>query len=416
MKKNCATVIAIGDELLIGQVTDTNSGVVARTLQPLGLEINYVKVIHDNTDDIIRAVVDALEKSDIVVTSGGLGPTRDDITKAALMTIFGGELVRIPFVEETVRKIFKRRGLTVNQLSLDQALVPSSAIAIPNNYGTAPVMWFEKEGKILVSLPGVPQEFQGAWTDEVLPRLKKRLIPETHFAHRYATVSGITESDLALLLESWENSLNPSLHLAYLPNAPYIRLRLDGHHNDEEKLTKTIDLEFEKLLNLINPYLLFTGDISPANALFELLDQRQLTLSSAESCTGGRIASAITGVPGASRVFKGGVVAYDNSVKTDVLGVSQNNLNEYGAVSQQVVEQMADGVSQVCRTGCSIATSGVAGPTGGTSQKPVGTVWIAVKTPKRIFSKKYFFLGNRERIVQRATLQAIIDLLKELKC
>lgn len=405
-------VIAIGDELLAGQVVDTNSSFIARSLGKYGWELNKVRVISDKENDIISSVTSALKETDVVVTTGGLGPTKDDITKTALMRVFGGKLVENKEVELNVREIFGRRGISMNKLTATQWQVPDSCKVIMNRYGTAPVFWFEQAGKVLVSLPGVPFEMKGCWDEEVMPKLLSHFGGNEKVIRRTLYINGISESKLAEHLNELEQNFPKNIHLAYLPGSGFIRLRLDGNIIDSENDISDYDSYFETLKKSVSEWLLWDGDILPSKNIFELLKNENLTLSTAESCTGGRIASEITAFPGSSSIFKGGVVAYSNFVKLSVLGVRKDILDAHGAVSIPVVEDMATGVADITNSDCSIATSGIAGPDGGTPEKPVGTVCIAVKYKDRIIKDKFIFSGTRTRIMECAVNTGFIMLFK----
>lgn len=407
--------IAIGDELLNGQVVDTNSGFLERFLLPRGFRIDEVKVIHDDEKAIVEAVTKAFSKVDIVVTSGGLGPTRDDITKKALMQIFGGELIVNEEVLENIKDIFHRRGKELNVLTADQALVPTSCIVRQNAYGTAPVMLFEQNGKLLIALPGVPYEFEGCCKDIVATELKIRFAPHDIFFQRTFIVAGITESGLAIKLSDFEDQLPYGLHLAYLPQRGYIKLRLDGRNTDELQLIRDFEKATERLCKELGDLLLRIGDDSLAEILCARLKQSRTTVATAESCTGGRIASAITSVPGSSAVFRGGVVAYSNDVKETVLGVNSSTLEQFGAVSSDVVKQMALGAKKACGADFAIATSGIAGPGGGSPEKPVGTVWFAIATPSTVTSFERHFTGDRLRVMESAVNEALINVIGTIK-
>lgn len=419
------SIIVIGTEILIGQVTDTNSGYISRMLGADGWITTGVRVVDDNAADIRDAVETALAESDLVITTGGLGPTKDDITKGVLASIFGGGMRYDAAVAANVEEIFARRGLILNDLTRAQALVPESCRVIQNRLGTAPVMWFERNGKVLISMPGVPFETEGMMQRAVREEIRRHFSPDTVVRHHTMIVSGITESDLAQHLASWEDALPAGLHLAYLPVPGYIRLRLDGMIKTPDgtpaardtitSLDRIFDTNLDSLRRLLGDHLLHDGDATPAEILLDLLKSRSLTMASAESCTGGNIAHAITSVPGSSDCFVGGVVSYANSVKENVLGVSAGDLAAHGAVSQPVVEQMVKGVCTLTGADCSIATSGIAGPGGGTPDKPVGTVWIAVRWPGGTDSRLCHFAGDRSRVIERATAEAILMLVRRLR-
>lgn len=407
-------VIAIGDELLIGQVTDTNSGDIARMIAPAGWSVSEVMTVHDDADAIYGAVDRAMSVADIVLTTGGLGPTKDDITKSVLCRYFGGRLRYDEEVAANVRDIFARRGLEMNELTDSQAYVPDTCIVIPNTVGTAPVMWFERDGKVLVSMPGVPFEMRRAMTEEVFPRLLGRFHDDTVISHRTLLLSGISESDIATRLDAWETALPRHLHLAYLPQQGYIKLRLDATGTDAQSLEADLDRCCGYISSVFPDNVFACKDASPAQLLIEKLKEKGLTVATAESCTGGNIARLITAVPGCSAVYNGSVVSYTNDVKHRLLGVGDDTLSRHGAVSIPVVEQMAAGAAQAIGTTCAIATSGIAGPGGAVPGKPVGTVCIAVMSPLGMESRVFHLPGDRGRVIDRASTTAIIMLLRHL--
>lgn len=407
------SIIIIGDEILLGRVTDTNSGAISRALDTLGFETINVVTVGDNREAITHAVAHALKTADLVITTGGLGPTKDDITKDVLTDIFGGTLMRDPEVAANIHALFDARGIKVNPLTENQAIVPSSCRVIQNRLGTAPIMWFEKNGRILISMPGVPHETEG-----MLPEVAKQIASHFHhnlyFSHSTFITTGITESALAEKLSDWEEHLPPNFHLAYLPDSPIIKLRLDGSDFNPEQLSHTTKELEHKLELILGDLLIHRGDASLAQIVIERLRQRGYTLSSAESCTGGNIAHTITEVAGCSDVYVGSVVSYANEVKIKALGVDPSTLDSEGAVSEPVVRMMAEGVCLLTGADCAVSTSGIAGPGGAVPGKPVGTVWIGAKTPNGFSSKLYHFTGNRNRIIARATATALIDLLSIL--
>lgn len=401
-----AEIITIGDELLIGQVVDTNSAWLGRTLGEDGIKVTQITSVQDDADQIARTVNEALARVSIVLVTGGLGPTRDDITKHTLAELFGMRLVRDEQVYETVRRQLAVRGIAFNELNRGQALVPDGCTVLPNRNGTAPGMWFERGGKILVSMPGVPFEMKALVTDEVLPRLR------THFSlhanvHRTAITFGLAESILAERIAPWEAALPANLRLAYLPSALCIRLRLSAYETDPEKARSEIGRQLDRLTGLIPHYLVGYGDDTLESVTGSLLRSRGETLATAESCTGGNIAHRFTAMPGASDFFLGGVVAYSNEVKTALLGVDPDSLNRYGAVSRSVAEQMAEGVRRATGATYGISTTGIAGPTGGTPGKPVGTVWMAVATPEGVHSRCMVFGSVRAQNIERSSSNCI---------
>ena len=409
-------IIAIGDELLIGQVVDTNSGSIARMIGPAGWSIEWVKVIHDDADAIVRAVDEAFAVADVVLTTGGLGPTKDDITKLTLCKYFGGELRHDPDVLENIKEIFQRRGIQLNALTEAQALVPTSCRVIQNRVGTAPIMWFERnDGKVLVSMPGVPFETVQMFQAEVFPQLLKKFHSEEHIAHRCIIVEGLTESKVAMQLNDWEDALPDFIHLAYLPKPGIIRLRLDGHHPDNNLLQSTLDNLHAQLCQRFADNLLADADLTPEEALLLRLRAKKLTLATAESCTGGNIAHRITAIAGCSDCYNGSIVSYANDVKINILGVKKDCIEAHGVVSEEVVAQMAEGVKKAIGTDCAIATSGIAGPSGATPNKPIGTVCIAIATPERTIASTFHFPGTRDRVIDRASTTALTLLAMVLK-
>lgn len=409
-------IIVIGDELLIGQVTDTNSGMIARLMAPHGWEVEQVMTVADDREAIREAVGRALDSTPVVLTTGGLGPTKDDITKAVLTDIFGGELREDPDVLANVREVVERRGLKLNDLTAAQAIVPTSCRVIQNRVGTAPLMWFERaDGHILVAMPGVPFETREMFSSAVMPMLLKRFPSPDHIEHRTLVVADISESALATRLAPWESALPPYAHLAYLPKPGVVRLRIDGRHTDAGFLKKEIDRLADELAQLAAGNLICRGDITPARCLLDILVERHLTVGTAESCTGGNIAHTITAEPGSSAAMLGGVVSYSNDVKRRLLGVSEASLEAHGAVSIPVVKEMASGARKALGCDIALATSGIAGPGGAVPGKPVGTVCIAVATPWGLWADTFHFPGNRERVIDRATTTAIIRAIRELQ-
>ena len=407
------SVIVIGDELLIGQVTDTNSGFIARHMAPYGWEVSNVQVVSDTAEAIRQAIDRAFELTPVVLTTGGLGPTKDDITKTVLRDYFGGEMQMRQDVLDNVKEIFRRRGIALNPLTESQAIVPTSADVIQNRVGTAPIMWFEQNDRVLVAMPGVPFETQEMFTSEVFPRLRSTYNTNTFVAHRTILVEGISESALAMRLEKWETALPSHLHLAYLPKSGLIRLRLDGHHTDEKFIEVEIERYTSQLIELCGDNFLYAGDKTPAEILLEKLIEKNFTVATAESCTGGNIAHLITTIPGSSQAMLGGVVSYSNHLKCQLLNVDPDTLIAHGAVSIPVAEQMAIGTCRVTGADIAMATSGIAGPGGGTDEKPVGTVCIAVaKSDGTIWSDTYRFPGTRERVIDRASQTALIRAIR----
>lgn len=405
-------IIVIGDELLIGQVTDTNSGWIARELNHIGWEVTEITTVRDRSREITDALNSSFGRVDVVLMTGGLGPTKDDITKQTLCDYFGGKLVFDESVFANVETIFRRRKLTMNDSTRNQAYVPNVCTVIQNPVGTAPVMWFERNGKVLVSMPGVPTEMKTVMKEAVISRLREYFQDHSSILHRTCLVKDFTESRLSETLSDFEAQLPACIKLAYLPTPGVIRLRLTARGDEESYLQKIIDDEFFKLRTILGSHLFCGSDTTLAGALGSILTERGETLATAESCTGGNIAHEITRVAGSSVYFKGSVVAYSNEVKTRVLNVSSETLSGFGAVSRETVLQMVSGVQRLLSSDCAIATSGIAGPGGGSVEKPVGTVWIAVRYGERSEAECFCFEGDREQVIARATQSALLMLIQ----
>lgn len=406
------SIIVVGDELLIGQVVDTNSGWIARHLRPYGWTVQSVKVVADDAAEITRAIDQAFSQTDVVLMTGGLGPTKDDITKATLCNYFGGEMVLSEATLRNVEEVLAKRGLQMNQLNHNQAMVPSSCQVIQNIVGTAPLMWFEREGKVLVSMPGVPFETEAMMRSAVIPKLVKHFMSDVEVEYRTFVVIDFSESVLALTLTQFEEQMPDFVHLAYLPKPGMIRLRLSGCHADKAVLSHTMDMLEGQLCEILGKHIIAKEDKMPAEILGDLLRARHLTVSTAESCTGGNVAHTITEIAGSSEYFIGSVVAYCNEVKKNVLGVDEAVLNTVGAVSEPTVKQMSEGVARLLGTDCAMATSGIAGPGGAVPGKPVGTVWMSAKCGSRMATDCRRFPGDRARVIDRATTHVTLMLIK----
>lgn len=408
-----ASIITIGDELLIGQVVDTNSAWMAQRLNEAGIELYQITSVHDDREHILKALDEAFSRADIVLTTGGLGPTKDDITKHVMCEYFGTTLVEDSRVREHIHELYKERPDVLNRLTATQWLVPACATILPNRVGSAPIMVFGRNEKLLIALPGVPFEMKIGVLEQVLPYINAKRKTTKQVLHKTILLSGIPESKLAILIEDWENALPTTMHLAYLPKDGIIRLRLStyGEASNEE-----IEMQLAALKPLIADYLIATEDLPLETILGNLLKERQQTIATAESCTGGRLAAALNAQSGSSAYYMGSVVAYDNTIKEQVLGVAHDTLMEWGAVSEQTVREMAEGVRALMHTDYAIATSGIAGPTGGTAEKPVGTVWIAWAMPEGTIAKCFHFgvAREREQITQRAVTAALVELIKSL--
>lgn len=408
-----AEIITIGDELLIGQVTDTNSAWMGRELNKVGIEVIRIVSVRDRAEEITEAVDDAMKRVDIVLVTGGLGPTKDDITKQTLCAYFGTELVFSEEVFENVKRVLAGR-IPMNALNKSQAMVPKDCIVINNRVGSASVSWFEKDGKVLVSMPGVPQEMTTVMSEEVIPRLREKFDTDV-IIHRTFTVKNYPESVLAEKLEPWEMSLPECLKLAYLPKPGIIRLRLTGRGKNKEEVQMLMNMEAGKLEKLLGDDIFDEDDIPLEILVGNLLKKKNLTVSTAESCTGGSIAARLTSIPGSSEYFKGAVVAYSNEIKESLLHVSAETLEERGAVSEETVIEMVKGAMETLKTDCAVSTSGIAGPGGGTKEKPVGTVWIAAAYKNEIRTMKQETNRGREMNVERAGNNALLLLLELLK-
>ena len=368
-----AAIITIGDEILIGQIVDTNSVSIAKHLNAAGIVVHEKVSIGDDSTQIVRSVERALGDSNVVVITGGLGPTKDDITKKTLAGMFGCELVPDQRVADHVKRMLEGRGIEFNELNRGQAMVPACCTVLFNAHGTAPGMWFERDGKVVVSLPGVPYEMEHLMQDEVMPRLKAHF-ELRQIVHRTMITAGLPESMLAAKIEAWENALPSYLKLAYLPNPGAVRLRLSAYEVEGESVSKEIERQFEALRKIIPHNIIGYETATMQELVHKLLTERGLTLATAESCTGGSIAARFTAMPGASAYFLCGVVSYSNASKHDILGVAPEVIARHGAVSEEVARRMAEGARRISGADCAIATTGIAGPAGGSAEKPVGTV------------------------------------------
>ena len=404
--------ISIGDELLIGQVINTNAAWLGEHLSDAGFQLDSTLTIGDSEKAILEAF-EACMDADLVLVTGGLGPTADDITKPTVCKFFDTELAFCQAAYDNVVSLFQRRGFQMSERNRSQAMLPETCRYIPNTYGTAPCMWLEKKGVVFAFMPGVPFEMKGIFTDELLPRIKERFhaVP---YEKRVIMTTGIGESFLADKIKEWEDALPDFLSLAYLPQHGMVRLRLSGRHEDAGLLHATLDDQVEKLTRLISEYIFAMQDQPIERTVFDLLNNKGLTFATAESCTGGNIAHVITLIPGSSEVFKGAAVTYATAMKTKVLGVFSETIEKYGVVSQEVVERMALGVRDLMEADFGVATTGIAGPSGGTEENPVGTVWIGVASQNGVVSKRFNFGKDRENIINRATIAAYEMLRQQL--
>ena len=409
------SILVVGDEILIGQVQDTNSGFIARQLTPYGWQAVTICAVADDGQAIFDAIDDAFAHSDAIIMTGGLGPTKDDITKPTLCRYFGGEMVYDEATARNVEQIVSGRHLTINEYTRAQAMVPSSCRVIQNQCGTAPLMWFERDGKVLVSMPGVPYEAETMLVREVMPQLLAHFSDHTDIEFRHLMVTGIIESALAMMLDEWERKLPQGIHLAYLPQPGLIHLRLTGLSTDVEWLKAEMDRLDAELRDRLGNHIVADDDVPLAAIVGNLLRQRGMTMSTAESCTGGNIAHELTAIAGSSDYFMGSVVSYHRNVKQNQLGVSASDIDQYGVVSETVARQMVDGVCQLLGTDCAVATTGVAGPGGGTPDTPVGTVWMAARCGDRVVTQCKHIPGHRQRVIARATNDALLLLLSILR-
>jgi nicotinamide-nucleotide amidase len=402
-----ASIITIGDELLIGQTIDTNSAWMGQELNKLGIWVKRRVAVGDVWDEIWNALDEESRQAQIILITGGLGPTADDITKPLLAQYFGGRMIVDEGALQNVKNIFekyiKRPMLEVN---LKQAEVPDVCTVIENKRGTAPGMWFEKEGTVFISMPGVPNEMKGMMMDFVLPRLPK-IFPLKGVVHRTLLTAGIGESYLADRIKDFENALPHHIKLAYLPNAGMVRLRLTGTGNDENEIIGTVDALFLELQSQLQDVMVINEDKTLEEAIGIMLTKYEKTVATAESCTGGYISHLITSVPGSSRYFIGGIVSYDNSIKENVLGVNPDTLDNYGAVSEETVWQMATAAKELMKTDYAIAVSGIMGPGGGSAEKPVGTVWVAVAGRSTTTTKKFQARYDRYRNIEVTAINAL---------
>ncbi|MCX2453603.1 competence/damage-inducible protein A [Pedobacter sp. PLR] len=409
-----AEIITIGDEILIGQIVDTNSAWMAKQLNQIGMKVKQITSVSDDADHIMEALRLAESRADVILMTGGLGPTKDDITKVTLAKYFNMGFRRDEETLNHVSEIFARVNRPMIELNRKQADVPDGCTVIKNKNGTAPCMWFEEHGKIFVSMPGVPFEMMYLMDDEILPRLKAAFkLPVIH--HKTILTSGIGESFLAMEIEDIENSLPDSIKLAYLPKLGQVRLRLSTTGEEEAPLKAAVDFYAQQIIARIKTHLVAEEDISLEKAILNFMEQRKLTLSTAESCTGGYIAHLITQHPGCSSVYEGGAVTYSYDLKMSLLGVKAETLAKYGAVSEETVKEMAVGAIKNFKTDYAVAVSGIAGPDGGMPDKPVGTVWIAVAHAKGVVSKVFSFGSKRTQNIERSAAAALSMILNELR-
>ncbi|UMB60754.1 competence/damage-inducible protein A [Lutibacter sp. A80] len=409
-----AEIITIGDEILIGQILDSNSKWIAEELNKIGVSVYQITSIQDTKEHILKVLSEAQLNSDIVILTGGLGPTKDDITKLTLAEYFNDKLVLKEDIAEQIKEMFAKVNYPFTSVNRDQALVPSKCIPLKNNWGTAPGMWFHSNNKVVISLPGVPNEMKGLMRDAVLPKLIQTFkLP--YILHKTIITYGMGESMVAERIEEWEDNLPAFIKLAYLPAYGKLRLRLTAKGAEKKILETSMRLEVEKLFKLIPDLIVGVEDLQTIEvAIGKLLKDKKQTLSVAESCTGGAISKMLTTIPGASSYFLGAVVAYQAAVKISELNVDKALIERFSVVSSEVAEAMAIGTQQKFKSDYAIATTGNAGPTADLTDKTVGTVFIAIATPTTVFSKEYFFGKPREKVIERASNKALELLRKEI--
>ena len=409
-----AEIITIGDEILIGQIVDTNSAWIGQKLNEIGISIKQISSISDDRNDILSTLRAAVNRADLVIITGGLGPTKDDITKKTLADYFEVGFKRDEGTLEQVKTLFERFKAPLLPVNIAQADVPENCLVLPNKNGTAPGMWFQEEDKLIISLPGVPFEMKYLMEEEVIPRIKQQFkLP--HIVHHTMLTAGIGESFLAEKISAIEDMLPKHIKLAYLPKLGQVRLRLSAYGTDKMALENEVNLIAGEIKKLIAPYLISDTDTPIEKVILDFMEMRNLKLAIAESCTGGYLAHQITQHPGCSSVFAGSAVAYSYEMKESMLDVKHETLTQHGAVSAEVVEEMAIGVINRYNADYSVSISGIAGPDGGIPEKPVGTVWIAVANKTKTLSRKFQFGNKRKENIERSAISALIMLHKLLK-
>lgn len=409
-----AEIITIGDEILIGQIVDTNSAWMAAELNKIGVKVKQITSISDEAQHIVKALEEAQSRAEIILITGGLGPTKDDITKLTLAKYFN---MPLRLDEETlahVKEFFDKLNRPMIEVNIKQAEVPDGCTVIKNKNGTAPCMWFEHHSKIIVSMPGVPFEMKYLMGDEIIPRIKERFKMPFIF-HQSILTAGLGESFLAEQIADIENALPDYIKLAYLPKLGQVRLRLSATGIDENQVLTDVAYYTKQIVERIEKYVVLTEDLPFEKAVLNLMNKHHLTLSLAESCTGGYVSHLFTQHPGSSSVFQGGAVTYSNDLKQFVLGVSGATLASFGAVSEQTATEMAQGAVKNFRTDYAVAITGIAGPDGGTPEKPVGMVWIAVASKTEVKAKMFKFASQRFQNIERSAMAALMMLFLQLK-
>ena len=414
MNKITCQIITIGDEILYGHILDTNSKWLSQKIIDLGITISRKTSIGDNILDINYNIKKSISNYNLTIVTGGLGPTNDDITKNCLNKIFNGKLVYDKKTLTHIKKVFKERNFDLTKKNIDQSLVPNNCIVLHNRFGTAPGMAFEKNKNILLSLPGVPFEMKSLFEDECVNLIKKKFVLP-HIFHRIIKTVGIGESWLSDKINSWEKNLEKDLSLAYLPSIGRVKLRLTGKGNNLKRLKNKITKEEKALKKIIEKYIYGYDKDELESVIGKALIDLNKTVSVAESCTGGNISNLITSVPGSSNYFIGGIIAYSNEIKINSLGINKDILNKYGAVSKEVAEEMAKNVRNKFNSSIGISSTGIAGPSGGTKEKPVGTIWIAFSDNEKTISKKLILTQRRDVNTVLTTINSLNLLRKNLK-
>ncbi|WP_296622011.1 competence/damage-inducible protein A [Marivirga sp.] len=411
MKDIFAELISIGDEILYGQTLDTNSHYISAELDKLGIRVKRKVTVADNRDAMMRAFEEAEANADIIIITGGLGPTKDDLTKPLLAEYFDSGMKLHEDILEVLKERFAKRGRELNELNKGQAELPEKCLPVDNKYGTAPGMWFEKDDKVFISMPGVPKEMKYMMEDTIIPKFKE-FYKTPVLIHEMVKTVGIQESILAERLEDWEDNLPKEIKLAYLPGLNQVKLRLTASGQDEKHLQKLIDQEVDKLYEQVGKYIYGTDDTNLPAKIGELLTEKDLTIACAESCTGGYIAHLITSNSGSSKYYRGGINPYHNDLKINILGVKKETIQQYGAVSEQTVIEMAERVRELFGADIGISTSGIAGPGGGSEEKPVGTTWVALADGKNTQTKLYHFQFDRESNIE-ITSNSLLNLVRQ---
>lgn len=406
-------IINIGDELLIGQVVNTNAARMGKALFEGGFTTRRMITISDHKEDIIASIDQRLPDTKVLIFSGGLGPTRDDLTKNVLAEYFGTELVLNQDAYNDIKSMFEKRGYELTETNKEQAYLPKDCTTLPNPVGSARGMWFEKDDLVVISLPGVPSELDVLMEQQVMPRIIKHFNTQP-LHHITIMTAGIGESFLSDIITKWEDELPADIGVAYLPQYGSVRLRITCTDPNSEASQLKLEEQYNKVRPLIEEYIYGLNDITIQESIGDLLRDKGLTVATAESCSGGYISHLITSIAGSSSYYKGSIISYANDVKMQQLNVSQEDLETYGAVSEQVVKQMAEGARKALHTDCAIATSGIAGPTGGTTDKPVGTIWVAIATPDNVSTHCFNFGDKRMANIERTSLFALNLLRKQL--